>query len=75
MNHEKYLQLTWREKNERIGKIIHLFQNVEAAFDEMNNLIKIADECDVFKDVDFFPPTQIIPTTNDTYISTNTNEV
>lgn len=58
MNHELYQKLTWKEKNERIGKCLHLYQNVEAAFHEMNKLIDIADEIGIFKDIEFFPTTR-----------------
>ena len=57
-NHELYQKLTWKEKNERIGKIIHLFQNNESAFEDMNRLIDIADRIEYFKDIDFFPTTR-----------------
>jgi len=57
MNHEKYQQLTWKEKNERIGKLVHLYQNSEIAFNDMNRLLKAADEINYFEDIEFFPPT------------------
>ncbi len=71
MNHPAYQNLTWREKNERIGKLVHLFQNSETAFNEMNILIKAADAIDYFQDVEFFPTTIPAP---DTHIASNTNK-
>jgi len=56
-NHEKYQQLTWKEKNERIGKLVHLYQNSEIAFNDMNRLLKAADDINYFEDVEFFSPT------------------
>ena len=56
MNHDKYLQLSWKEKNERIGKLVHLYQNSETMFHEMNLLIIAAEKANFFNDVVILPP-------------------
>ena len=55
MNHEDYLSLTWKEKNERIGKIVHLYQNNKPMFDEFNRLLEASEKSDFFKDVEILP--------------------
>ena len=59
-NHEKYLQLSWREKNENVGKIVHLFQNSETAFEKIMLLIDAADAVHFFENTYFFAPTENI---------------
>jgi len=60
MNHDKYIELSWREKKENMQKLFHLYQNSEWAFERMNMLLKKAERENLFKNVDFFPPTEII---------------
>lgn len=52
-NHQEYLKLTWKEKNENVGRIVHLYQNSESAFKVMNKIIKTAEEIGFFDNVAF----------------------
>ena len=55
-NHDKFIEMPLVEKWITQGKIWHAYATNRTIFDEINKLVKVAEDAGVFQDVQIFAP-------------------